>query len=287
MGVEQSRRPEPFASAALLTFHDAVEMFLQIVLEHFGAGQKKAPDFLEYWTLLEAKNVELPQRETMRRFNSARVNLKHRGVRPAHVEIEGFRVNAIDFLSETSLNVLGLEFAKISLTGLIRSNKVRAFLEKAEAALASQEWGTSLSEAKLAFEYAMSEYATRSRTGSESSWRGFNLSGTFSPLFIDAELEAALGRAGRGLLHAIGRMANTFEEAITVIGYNLDFEGYLLFKTHTPVVHMIPGGNEIVEWMEEPTADPDLVSRCVAFAIDTALRLESSVQMKNDKVIGN
>lgn len=275
VGIEQSRRPEPFAAAALLTFHDAVEMYLQIVSEHFGVGQNRPPDFLEYWKLLEEKGVKLPYREVMRRFNSARVNLKHRGVRPAHVEIDGFRSNAIEFLSATSTEMLGVELATLSLTSLIKSEKVQTHLVKAEAGLASREWGTALAEAKLAFKHAMNGYAARSRAGSQS-WRGFNLSEAFNPFFVERDLENALGRTGRDLLGAIGRMANAFEEAITVVGYNLDFEGYLLFKTHTPVIHSMLGGDDVVEWMQTPIDDPELVSRCVNFAIDTAIRLEAN-----------
>jgi hypothetical protein len=37
LGVEQSHKPEPFAAVAVLTFHDACEMFLQIAAEHNGS----------------------------------------------------------------------------------------------------------------------------------------------------------------------------------------------------------------------------------------------------------
>jgi hypothetical protein len=38
---EQSRGPEPLATVAVLTLHDAAEMFLQIVAEHHQVSIKK------------------------------------------------------------------------------------------------------------------------------------------------------------------------------------------------------------------------------------------------------
>ena len=71
-------------------------------------------------------------------------------------------------------------------------------------------------------------------------------------------------------------MVDVFTEAITVVAYNLDFDSYLMFKTHAPIVHEIPGGNMTVEWTahREPT-DPEVVRRCLNFVIDTAIRLEA------------
>src|SRR6185369_12775789 len=94
LGVEQSHKPEPFAAVALLTFHDACEMYLQIAAEHNGVtfSKQKYPNLLEYWGLFEQqKKLQVTSKPAMVRFNDARNNLKHGGVHPAHYEIEGFR----------------------------------------------------------------------------------------------------------------------------------------------------------------------------------------------------
>jgi hypothetical protein len=48
LAAEQSRKPEPMAMAAVLTWHDAVEMFLQIVAEHYQVSVKKTK---RSWTI--------------------------------------------------------------------------------------------------------------------------------------------------------------------------------------------------------------------------------------------
>jgi hypothetical protein len=96
-GVEQSMRGEPLAGLAILPLHDAAELFLQAALEHRG-GVLSGKEFLGYWPALSATGVSLSHREGMKRFNQARVLLKHDGTIPAHVHIEDFRANSWRFL---------------------------------------------------------------------------------------------------------------------------------------------------------------------------------------------
>lgn len=84
LAIEQSRLPEIQAAASVLTFHDSIEFFLQIASEHLNAG-KGQPSFLDYWDILSPKitGAGLPQKESMRRLNKARVSLKHSGTFPS------------------------------------------------------------------------------------------------------------------------------------------------------------------------------------------------------------
>src|SRR5438105_1190108 len=52
LGLGQSKHPEPLSSVAVLMLHDAVELFLQIVAEHWGATLKKNTEFMAYWGAL-------------------------------------------------------------------------------------------------------------------------------------------------------------------------------------------------------------------------------------------
>ncbi len=69
-------------------------------------------------------------------------------------------------------------------------------------------------------------------------------------------------------------MGQSLGEAITIIAYNLDYEGYRYIRTYGPVIHEMIGGNMRAQWMRKPTTDRRIVERCVAFAVDAALRLE-------------
>ena len=80
-----------------------------------------------------------------------------------------------------------------------------------------------------------------------------------------------MGDIGRTL----NRVVDVFSEAITVVAYNLDFDSFLMFKTHAPVVHEFPGGGMEVQWTRQEPTVPDVVQRCLNFVIDTAIRLEA------------
>ena len=69
-------------------------------------------------------------------------------------------------------------------------------------------------------------------------------------------------------------MGQSLGEAITIIAYNLDYGGYRYIQTYGPVIHETEGGNMLPQWTRESTTDRRIVDRCVAFAIDAALRLQ-------------
>lgn len=77
LGIEQSLKSEPICCISILTFHDAVELFLQLTSEYLNVG-KKIIHFMEYFTLISNKieGKDLSQKESIRRLNTARVSLK-------------------------------------------------------------------------------------------------------------------------------------------------------------------------------------------------------------------
>jgi hypothetical protein len=268
--VDQSHKPEPFAAVAVLTFHDACEMFLQIAAEHNGVTPSKRSDFLDYWSLFEQQaQLQVTSKVSMDRLNRARVNLKHGGVLPAHQEIAGFRAAVTGFLEDNALPLLGVNLNEVSLTSMIRSDDVRGPLERAETALSAGNLQGVMEEVARAFTVSLRRFESRPRS-SAYPWGGsYSLRSANASLFSTFRELDEINRT-------LDRVVKVFSEAITVVAYNLDFDSYLMFKTHAPVVHEIPGGNMIVEWTahREPT-DPEVVRRCLNFVLDTAIRLEA------------
>src|SRR5947208_2510865 len=100
VATEQSKAPEPLSSLSLLSFHDAVEWFLELSAEHHGASRGGSMTFLEYWDALLriSPPVAITEGASMEALNRARVNFKHYGTIPSAINIEGFRANATKFL---------------------------------------------------------------------------------------------------------------------------------------------------------------------------------------------
>jgi hypothetical protein len=270
LGVDQSHKPEPFAAVAVLTFHDACEMFLQIAAEHNGITPSRRSDFLDYWTLFEQQaQLQVTSKVSMDRLNRARVNLKHGGVLPAHQEIAGFRAAVTGFLEDNALLLLGVNLNDVSLTSMIRSDDVRGPLERAETALSAGNLQGVMEEVARAFTVSLRRFESRPRSSAYPWGRSYSLRSANASLF-------SAFREIDDIRRSLDRVVDVFAEAITVVAYNLDFDSYLMFKTHAPVVHEIQGENMIVEWTahHEPT-EPEVVQRCLNFVIDTAIRLEA------------
>lgn len=279
LGVQQSRGPEPTSALALLPFHDAAEMYLLLACERHNAGGKK-PDFMDYFAYLEDAGIVLSEREAMRRLNKARVAIKHNGVLPAAVDVEGFRQSTTNFLQNNSQAAFGIDFDRISLVSLVQDERIRGQLEAAEQALADGNIGEALAEATAAFALLIAGTNHPPRPISEerpyslrsAALRGFS---SFDVRRVGEAFEA------RKLGEAVVSSAEVFSEAITLIGHGLDFTRYLQFKMYAPVALLMMDGSVTIQQMRTPTSDPVAGRECVAFVVDTAIRLEQGAQRTN------
>jgi hypothetical protein len=271
MGIEQSHKGEPFSAFSNLTLHDAAELFLQTALEHVGGALKKnQKEFSAYWAAIKEKTGSAPTLEgQMSRFNRARVALKHDGTLPAHNQIEEFRAIVTAFFDENSLTLFKLSFDEISLAGLVRSERIRTSLQGAEKALREGDCKTALEEAMKSFRLALSEYR-RSSFGENLYEPTINTS-----WILRSTGGPAFSSSGSRFGYQLSRMVDAFGEALTVVAYNLDFDGYRYLRRYGPAVHELIGGELIVEWVVEATDNREIVLRCVTFAINAALQLQN------------
>jgi hypothetical protein len=272
IGVDQSHKGEPLSGLAILPLHDATELFLQVALEHKEGALPARSDFMAYWPALSERGAELNHREGMKRFNRARVSLKHDGTIPAHDHIEDFRLMVGDFLETNCQTIFAIRFADISLSGLVRDVAVRDHLEKAELALGDCDYSGAMEHVALAFHYLTTGYIYGELTGSTHSRLFHPLSA--KPVMFNSEIEQ-LGDAGRTIVKSIDSLRDDFGEAITMIAYNLDFDGYRYLKTYCPFVRVYSSGRVAIDWVRRSRdIDARISRRCVAFVIDAALRLE-------------
>lgn len=116
VAVGQSHQPEPLAAASILTFHDSIELLLQLACEHLDADTKKHTQFMQYWEIFKPKisGSGLTQKESMKRLNNSRVALKHHGTLPTKQDIEAFRASAINFFEDNMPLVFGVDLDSIS-----------------------------------------------------------------------------------------------------------------------------------------------------------------------------
>ena len=278
IGVVQSRGAEPTAGLSILPLHDSAEAFLQLACERYDAGENKA-DFMRYWELLSAKGIAVFERETMRQLNVARRSLKHQGILPAHVELEGFRAAVTNLLYGSSVALFGIEFDKITQVSLVSDPVSRGKIEAAYKAFEMKDHQSALGLAAAAFilvRRARDEVRTSSLPSQmpASLWAKTTQS-SFSNFAI-RDVERSLGRdIARSLTRLTddtNRSVQVLSEAIDMVSSGLDINDFMFFSAYTPIVHQMIGGALTIDWLKEPTDDPAVVSRCLDFLVSAAIR---------------
>ncbi len=152
IGQRHAREPEPLASAALLMFHDSVELFLALAAESLNVF-KKGMQFLEYFTAID-KVIgpdALAERGAMVRLNEARVGLKHYSNVVARSAVLEFADRSRAFFDLNAQKLFAVAFDEVSLSSLISVPEVRAELSEADSTIASSDWEAALRHLAIAF----------------------------------------------------------------------------------------------------------------------------------------
>jgi hypothetical protein len=141
---EQSRQPGPLASVSVLTFHDAIELFVVLAAEHMGAGPVKPQGgVLKYWehllkpTKSRRGGIKLSGQIAIARLNGRRNDLKHAGGIPSSEQVGDARTSAASFFEENTPTVFGIDFTAIDMADVVPQEDTRAKLKAAAAAEAA------------------------------------------------------------------------------------------------------------------------------------------------------
>lgn len=271
LAVDQSSKPEPACTASLLMFHDSIELFLELASEFLDRG-RSGMSFLEYWELLARapEGKELTQKESARQLNTARVGLKHSGVAPSKLAIEGFRATATNFFVENTPIVFGIEFSNISLIELIQYADVKTSLAKAQSLLEEGKIEDSLDNVALAFAQLVDGYEKSKKDifGRSPFFFGERLH--FLTSFF-MHIEGDLGR----FIDRVRDSVEALQEAMKLLSLGLDYRKYARFRLLTPII-LRTGEYQIqrVQRGSRGTPKPDDVSFCIDFVIESALVLQ-------------
>ena len=281
LAVDQSRKPEPLCSASILTFHDAIELFLQLASEHLDVG-KQQPSFIEYWDLISQKlpDQELTQKESMRRLNKARVALKHHGTLPSKLDIEAFRASATNFFEENTRIVFDIDFSDITLIELIQCEDVKDSLKDAEKCLKENKIEESLDKVALAFAQLIDDYESRKTGRYGRSPFFFGESMTFlNSLYmgIDKATGSVFERRLAEFIDKVKKSIERLQEAVKFLSLGIDYRRYVKFRLLTPYIFRALDGTyhiHRVQWGSKGKPTTEDVQFCIDFVIESAVTLQ-------------
>lgn len=277
-GLGQSHAAAPMSCASVLSWHDSVELFLQVASEHLNVGSGQ-PGFMDYWDLLNRKlsPSELGQRESMRRLNKARVALKHHGTFPSTLDIEAFRASVTAFYQDNTPLVFAISFDDVSLVDFVGPESARETLRAAQQLIAETQTLNALDNIALAYDEMIRDYETRKRDTSYRSPFYFGQDLSFhSSVFMG--LGGNLGSDERRLAEFIDRVKESVEAmqgAMKVLALGIDYRKYSRFKMLTPYLsHTLGGGVHVHRrFKEEDKPSVEAARFCLDFVIESALAL--------------
>jgi hypothetical protein len=277
IAVEQSHKPEPLGLTSILTFHDSVELFLQLSTEQLNLQVDKNTPFMKYWdiidpTLVGLRGTGLSQREAMRRLNDSRVAFKHHGTLPSRLAIDGFRASVTEVFQANTPLVFGAEFASISMLDLITCETTKRFLEDSAKMAQGGDIKEAISKVAISFMALIDDYELRkTRMVGNSPFR-FGDKMTFLSGH-SMGLKGDLRDLGE-FVDKVKESLESLQEGMKILSLDLDYKRYIRFRMLTPMVQKMMGGGVRTYW--NPNIEPsiDTYSFCFDFVVDSAIRLQ-------------
>jgi hypothetical protein len=274
-GLEQSHQPEPLSATALLSFHDAVELFLVLAGEHLNANLPASLNFLEYWDRLTPYlpgQVPLGHKKAMGRMNRLRVNLKHHGSIPSTSDLEQLRADITSFFTDSTSLVFGADFERLKLTDLVIQIEARRLVELADAHAENGEYVEALAKLSEAFQLLIKDYATRKKIGYNDTPYTFGSDFRFATPVTNELRRSTNDRLGK-FLGELYHTVRAMQEAMKVMAVGIDYRRYALFSMLTPeILHFANGQVDIIPKPGLILTDDDY-QFCYQFVISAALRL--------------
>ena len=131
--------------------HDAVEVFLRVLVERFRIPIRQQEGFNQLFEKVRKQLDFVGEHSAaMKRLNTARVGFKHEGLDVSATDVASFLANVESFLSEVCEQVLRIDFATLSLVSAIGHRRTENWLNRAREALLSERYTESVAHSAAA-----------------------------------------------------------------------------------------------------------------------------------------
>lgn len=294
-GLAESQRQQPdlLAASAVLTFHDAVELFLVLAGQHVGAKIKQNTNFLEYWDLINdalqklSTPTALSNRGELHRLNDIRVALKHKDILPHRREINEAGSAATAFLVSASQTVFNVHFHQISLLDFIEYEPARVLMKAAQRDLDGGDFQGVSEKCALAMYALLHDYQFRS---ADDHWDSPFDFGTNDLRVPTASLTRVRIRDRKLLrpdspygdlpddvftfFEKVGQSLDSLSEAVRLLAFGIDYRRYIRFQMLSGLVSENFNGDRSVHGAVAFRNVRDDAQFCFDFIVESALKLQ-------------
>lgn len=270
-GIEQSRLIEPLNGFSLLTFHDTVELFLNLICE---INSIEIPiQFMEYWTKINnnSATAKLSHKTSMQKLNKARVGFKHYGIIPSKPDIESFKIFTQSFLEENYFKFFDIDFNKVSLVDLIENERSQKHLKESENAFDTNSIEQCVNNLAKSFAYLLHDYESNKKDKRYQS--PFDFTDSFRSLrHIPSKIDNETKRFLSNVVDSITKI----QGILRLITMDIDYKQYIKFSALTPG-YGFTSNDEVVPFrFDKKTFTSEDFDFCRNFIINTALKLQES-----------
>jgi len=272
---EQADKPDPLCNVSILLFHDAIELFLQLACEYYNIEANKT-DFMGYFILLKDK-MDLTQTETMRRFNKARINLKHHGNLVSKIDLESFKILINEFFIENTKNAYEIDFDTISLVDLITYKKAKEHLTLAENYIKNKDYSEAIIKITIAFWDMIVEY----KKGKIENYGK-------PPVFFFSKGSDFRSRSDmidgenvKGLTDYVTTSIEAIDKVLNILTLGINYQKFIKFDLLTPIFSRTFGG-AVINKKLNIEYNNDNVKWCFDFVIECCIKLQ-----ENDYIVEN
>jgi hypothetical protein len=271
LGLEQCRQPEPRSAAAVLTFHDAIDLTLGIAAECLHVLAREKPMMVQLFEKVDERlqaaepGRSLPGRGGVRRLNDVRNGLKHKGLIPNRTNVEECRAAAEYFFAEAPSVLFGISLADLSIVEFISSAETREHLRAAEKAGLANRHAAGISCARAMFTL-LNEYEERYRHQLYGSPFSF---GELEP--IPSEVSDRAPQLSK-FIYSLSDAIEEIRWGLKLVALGVDYRKYARFLTLTPRAWAVNGTVKL-EGNAAPRTSDEL-RFCIDFVVECALRLQ-------------
>lgn len=283
-GVEQTHLPYPLSSTAILSFHDAVELFYVVALDYLGVQVNPKTPFDEYWPKLAAVAPNLSGRRGMERLNRDRVSLKHHASLPGTRQVADARTDVDAFLAANTQVVLAVDWDSITMADVISQPAIRAKLKNALSAEGAGDRGEAMALLAEAFDglFNPQNYAHVKRSplafGETLAWprrlAGHEIGAILT--WLRGDSKGGGYRDPRPLadqIAAVTEVAAATQAALRVLSLGVEYPRYLRFQQLTPLLTMTIDGRIHRSYPNGYSPSRDDFDYCHQFVVDVAMRV--------------
>lgn len=226
---ELSKQSESTAFLSILGFHDAIDMYLNIAVQHLNLKPEKGKTFLaNYLSLVPG----LKHVNSILKLNENRNNIKHNASTVHNLEVEAARVHTTEFFEDNTKKVFGIDFRDISLIELVTFHSAKRFLLSASEKLSQNDIKSAMMFSTLAFDKLIADYKK-----TKYSWRssaGFEFTKSVGNSTI-MRLEGKSNPQLENLIDAINENFQNVSQALEILALGIDYRKYAKFRAIAPL----------------------------------------------------